>query len=107
MTARLHTDFVKAIVDSLWFLSPAGLPVQMLISYLHAWGIPNNDIILEPLLRPHNQHYSGVLFQLHLLDQQDSGGTSLMAVGKHWTSTNGRRWAQLLLLVLTSQVAVG
>lgn len=65
----------------------------MLISYLHAWGIPNNDIILEPLLRPHNQHYSGVLFQLHLLDQQDSGGTSLMAVGRHicccWSFTSG------------------
>lgn len=55
----------------------------MLISYLHAWGIPNNDIILEPLLRPHNQHYSGALFQLHLLEQPDSGVTSLMALGAH------------------------
>ena len=54
---------------------------KVLTSYLHAWGIPNNDIILEPLLRPHNQHYSGALFQLHLLEQQDSGVTSLMAVG--------------------------
>ena len=55
----------------------------MLTSYLHAWGIPHNDIILEPLLRPHNQHYSGALFQLHLLEQPDSGVTSLLAVGAH------------------------
>ena len=75
-------------------MSHAGLPVQMLISYLHAWGIPNNDIILEPLLRPHNQHYSGVLFQLHLLDQQDSGGTSLMAVGTTAAAgPHSQRWA--------------
>ena len=56
--------------------------MQVLISYLHAWAVPHNDIVLEPLLRPHNQHYSGALFQLHLLDQQDSGVTSLMAVGR-------------------------
>ena len=56
--------------------------VQTLISYLHAWGIPENDLVLEPLLRPHNQHYSGVLFQVHLLASQDSGVTSLLAVGR-------------------------
>ena len=78
----------------------AGLPMQVLISYLHAWGIPNNDIILEPLLRPHNQHYSGALFQVHLLDQQDFGATSLMAVGRHncicWYCINGSKYAELL-----------
>lgn len=55
--------------------------VQTLISYLHAWGIANNDIILEPLLRPHNQHYSGAIFQVHLVDEAETGVTSLVAVG--------------------------
>ena len=55
--------------------------MQTLISYLHAWGIPNNNIILEPLLRPHNQHYSGAIFQVHLVDEAETGVTSLVAVG--------------------------
>ncbi len=55
--------------------------MQTLISYLHAWGIANNDIILEPLLRPHNQHYSGAIFQVHLVDEAETGVTSLVAVG--------------------------
>ena len=55
--------------------------MQILISYLHAWGIANNDIVLEPLLRPHNQHYSGIIFQVHLVDQAETGVTSLVAVG--------------------------
>lgn len=55
--------------------------MQTLISYLHAWGIANNDIVLEPLLRPHNQHYSGALFQVHLVDEVETGVTSLVAVG--------------------------
>ena len=78
--------------------------MQVLISYLHAWGIPNNDIILEPLLRPHNQHYSGALFQLHLLDQQDSSVTSLMAVGRHncicRSSTDGSGPAYMHFMVI-------
>ena len=53
-----------------------------LISYLHAWGVADNDIMLEPLLRPHNQHYSGTLFQVHLIEEADTGVTSLVAVGK-------------------------
>ncbi len=55
--------------------------LQTLISYLHAWGIANNDIILEPLLRPHSQHYSGAIFQVHLVDEAETGATSLVAVG--------------------------
>lgn len=55
--------------------------MQTLISYLHAWGIANNDVILEPLLRPHNQHYSGAIFQVHLVDEAETGVTSLVAVG--------------------------
>lgn len=38
------------------------------------------DVILEPLLVPHAEYYSGMTVQLHIV-QPDTGITSLVAVG--------------------------
>ena len=53
----------------------------LLMSHLSAWGVPSSKVMLEPLLRPHADYYSGVLFQVHLV-HADSGACSLVAVGE-------------------------
>lgn len=73
-TARSHLprqSSLPAIMDSM----------RLLLGHLSAWQIPPAKIVLEPLLRPHAEYFSGVLFQVHLV-HADSGACSLFAVGK-------------------------
>ncbi|KAL0052345.1 hypothetical protein WJX82_000639 [Trebouxia sp. C0006] len=81
--------------------------LQTLISYLHAWGIANNDVILEPLLRPHNQHYSGAIFQVHLVDKAETGVTSLVAVGGRYDGLMKAVWQQAGVTSSPPPAAVG
>jgi hypothetical protein len=39
-------------------------------------------VAVDPLLRPHADYYSGVAFQVHLV-QPETGASSLLAVGAH------------------------
>jgi histidyl-tRNA synthetase len=37
--------------------------VRTIIGHLRAWGLPGAQVALDPLLRPHCDYYSGVVFQ--------------------------------------------
>ena len=54
--------------------------VQVLLKHLATWGVTAWNIILDPLLLPHAEYFSGLTFQAHLV-QSDSGAASLVAVG--------------------------
>ena len=55
---------------------------QVLLAHLTVWELADCKILLEPLLVPHADYYSGLTLQLHIL-QSSSGATSLVAVGAH------------------------
>lgn len=38
--------------------------VRLVTAHLHAWGLPGAQVVLDPLLRPHADYYSGVVFQV-------------------------------------------
>jgi len=54
--------------------------LQVLLAHLAVWGLADCNIMLEPLLVPHADYYSGLTLQLHI-SQSTSGATSLVAVG--------------------------
>ena len=54
--------------------------LQVLLAHLSLWDVTEYNIILEPLLVPHAEYYSGMTAQLRIL-QTDAGITSLVAVG--------------------------
>ncbi|CAL8462314.1 g1847 [Coccomyxa elongata] len=54
--------------------------VRLVTAHLHAWGLPGAQVVVDPLLRPHADYYSGIVFQVHLV-QPETGCSSLLAVG--------------------------
>ncbi len=45
-----------------------------------AWGVPQASLLVDPLLAPHSEAFSGALFQCHLV-QGDTGATAVVAAG--------------------------
>lgn len=54
--------------------------LQALLPHLEAWGLPSAQLVVDPLVPPHAEYFSGPLFQFHSL-QEASGATSVVAVG--------------------------
>eukprot|EP00951_Prasinocladus_malaysianus_P016122 scaffold125104_cov25-Prasinocladus_malaysianus.AAC.1 len=40
--------------------------LRRMVGHLQAWGIPLEAIAVDPLLAPHADYYSGVIFQVHV-----------------------------------------
>ena len=38
--------------------------VRLVTAHLRAWGLPGAQVVVDPLLRPHADYYSGVVFQV-------------------------------------------
>jgi histidyl-tRNA synthetase len=51
-----------------------------LLAHLAAWGLPPACLLVDPLLAPHSDAFSGLLFQCHLV-QRDSGAAAVVAAG--------------------------
>ncbi|GIL65935.1 hypothetical protein Vafri_19563, partial [Volvox africanus] len=41
--------------------------VAMVVQLLDVWGVPTGQVVLDPLMSPAAEYYSGVFFQVHLL----------------------------------------
>jgi len=67
------------------------LDVQELVGHLAAWGVAASALVVDPLLPPHADYFTGALWQLHLL-QPATGSTSLLAVGASTNVTNAACW---------------
>ena len=54
--------------------------MQVLLGHLSVWGVTARNILLDPLLLPHADYFSGLTFQAYLV-QLDTGAATLVAVG--------------------------
>ncbi|KAK9811583.1 hypothetical protein WJX72_006503 [[Myrmecia] bisecta] len=80
--------------------------LQMLVSHLRTWGLSSGTLVVDPLLRPHTDYFSGVVFQVHLL-QPDTGSTSLLAVGGRYDGLLKSLWSPAAASVSAPMSAVG
>lgn len=56
-------DVGKGPGSSVW----GGLAVlEMVGGVLRGWGVPEEVVVLEPLLAPHTEYYNGTMFQLQV-----------------------------------------
>lgn len=66
--------------------------LKSLYSFLDSFGVPNTHIVLDPLLSPQEDYFSGILFELHLVDDMD-GSSTLVAAGGRFDSLIRASWA--------------
>jgi len=45
--------------------------MQAVLSHLSTWGLPAAGLVLDPLLPPHADYYSGILLQVRLSTAND------------------------------------
>lgn len=57
---------------------------------LQAWGLPQPCLLVDPLLAPHGDAFSGCLFQAHLV-QGATGSTTVVAAGGRCAAGEQRR----------------
>ena len=55
--------------------------IALLMGHLGAWGVPSARVMLEPMMRPPAEFYSGVLCEVHLVHPETKACT-LFAVGE-------------------------
>ncbi|PSC69649.1 putative serine threonine-kinase GCN2 isoform B [Micractinium conductrix] len=67
--------------------------LQQLLQYLQAWGVPQGALLVDPLLAPHSDAFSGSLFQCHLV-QGSTGSTAVVAAGGRYDSLLKAAWAR-------------
>lgn len=65
-------------------LAPAPVPATP----AQAWGVPPHSLLVDPLLAPHSEAFSGALFQCHLV-QGATGHTAVVAAGGRWAGAGG------------------
>ncbi|KAK9906778.1 hypothetical protein WJX75_007809 [Coccomyxa subellipsoidea] len=91
---RLHAKLVDAPTGA---RRPSGQvqaaleAVRLVTAHLRAWGLPGAQVVVDPLLRPHADYYSGVVFQVHLV-QLGTGASSLLAVGGRYDGLLKSLW---------------
>lgn len=79
LRAKLATD--RTPLPRQGALNAALEATALLMGHLGAWGVPSSRVMLEPLLRPHADYFSGVLFQVHLV-HPGTDVCQLVAVGE-------------------------
>jgi translation initiation factor 2-alpha kinase 4 len=67
--------------------------LQQLLQYLQAWGLSQGTLVVDPLLAPHSDAFSGVLFQCHLV-QGSTGTTAVVAAGGRYDMLLKQAWAR-------------
>ncbi|KAK9831407.1 hypothetical protein WJX81_002476 [Elliptochloris bilobata] len=79
---------------------PRGLPpaitaaleaLATLAGHLRAWGLAGAQLAIDPLLRPHAECFSGIVYQIHLV-APDTGASQLVAVGGRWDGLLKAAW---------------
>lgn len=60
-------------------------------SFLNIFGVPNGKISLDPFVSP-QEYFSGILFEVHSLDQND-GSSMMLAAGGRFDSLIKASWA--------------
>lgn len=70
-----------------------------LLPYLADWGVPGQQqlLLIDPLVAPPADYFSGLLFQLHLV-QPSTGVCSVVAVGGRYDALLKSTWARLSAL---------
>ena len=66
--------------------------LKSLYSFLDSFGVPNTHVVLDPLLSPQEDYFSGILFELHLVDDMD-GSSTLVAAGGRFDALIRASWA--------------
>lgn len=54
--------------------------LDVLTSFLQTWNILSHQVVIEPLMKPEADYFSGIFFQIHMV-QRGSGRSFLVAVG--------------------------
>lgn len=85
---RLHAKLVDAPTGA---RRPSGQvqaaleAARMVTGHLRAWGLPGAQVVVDPLLRPHADYYSGTVFQAR------SQSPTLHKATKHPNAGNRRQ----------------
>lgn len=41
--------------------------MEILVAFLNTWKVPANQIAVHPMMRPEADYFSGIFFQIHLV----------------------------------------
>ncbi|CAD7701489.1 unnamed protein product [Ostreobium quekettii] len=66
--------------------------LQILVSLLHTWSIPSNQVVVDPLVKPDRDHYRGIYFQIHLVEPS-SGASAIVAAGGRYDKLLDALWS--------------
>ncbi|GMH33793.1 hypothetical protein BSKO_01627 [Bryopsis sp. KO-2023] len=66
--------------------------LETLISLLSVWNLQPDQVVVEPLMKPEAEYYSGVFFQIHM-SQPSSGTNILVGIGGRYDKLLNRLWA--------------
>jgi serine/threonine protein kinase/histidyl-tRNA synthetase len=67
--------------------------IQAVLPLLTAWGIPASRLVIDPLLPPQADYYSGLLFEVHLV-HESSGSSTVIAAGGRYDALLRASWAR-------------
>ena len=67
--------------------------MSYVISLLKAWGVPAHRIVLDPLLHPPSDYFSGLLCQFYLIES--TGHSSVVAVGGRYDALLKMAWLRV------------
>ena len=66
--------------------------IQGVLPLLSALGVPSNKLALEPLLVPYSDYLSGLIFEVHLVDE-NTGDSTVVSVGGRFDPLLKAMWA--------------
>eukprot|EP00899_Mesostigma_viride_P013262 jgi/Mesvir1/21937/Mv12105-RA.1 len=87
---RLHGALASS-AKALKSLQAALDELHGIASHLATWGVPAENVTVEPLMPPHEGYYSGVLVQVHV-QRDPHAATECIAIGGRYDDLIARMW---------------
>lgn len=67
--------------------------IQAALPLLTAWGVPFARLVIDPLLPPQADYYSGLLFEVHLV-HESTGSSTVISAGGRYDALLRASWAR-------------
>jgi translation initiation factor 2-alpha kinase 4 len=95
---QTHTTSVSRSSKSFGSGGGAAVPlwlseIQAALPLLTVWGIPSHRLVIDPLLPPQADYYSGLLFEVHLV-HESTGSSTVVSAGGRYDALLRASWAR-------------
>jgi len=67
--------------------------IQAVLPLVTAWGLPAHRLVIDPVLPPQADYYSGLLFEVHLV-HESTGSSTVISAGGRYDALLRASWAR-------------